>query len=214
MSNLTIYSASAGSGKTFNLVSEYISTLMEYLQDGKQLGFKTVLAVTFTNASTKEMKDRIIDVLLSLSKNEENNYLSVINEKTHLDEKQIVEYSNKILTEIIHNYSFFNISTIDSFFQLVLRNMAKELGIGNGFSIILDDKEYNSKAVKNIIKLSKEDSPQGNMLSNVLYKYFLKRQDDNKSWNFTTELENILASLNNNDVIDKLNDKNNDVENL
>lgn len=214
MSNLTIYSASAGSGKTFNLVAEYISTLMEYLQDGKQLGFKTVLAVTFTNASTKEMKDRIIDVLLSLSKNEENNYLSVINEKTHLDEKQIVEYSNKILTEIIHNYSFFNISTIDSFFQLVLRNMAKELGIGNGFSIILDDKEYNSKAVKNIIKLSKEDSPQGNMLSNVLYKYFLKRQDDNKSWNFTTELENILASLNNNDVIDKLNDKNNDVENL
>ena len=78
MSKLTIYSASAGSGKTFNLVAEYISILMEYMQKGKQLSFKSILAVTFTNASTREMKDRIIDVLVSLSKNENSNpYLPV-----------------------------------------------------------------------------------------------------------------------------------------
>lgn len=215
MSKLTIYSASAGSGKTFNLVAEYISILMEYMQKGKQLSFKSILAVTFTNASTREMKDRIIDVLVSLSKNENSNpYLPVIKKKTLLSENQIIEYSNKILTEIIHNYSFFNISTIDSFFQLILRNMAKELGISNGFSIILDDKEYNSRAVKNIIQKSKEDTPQGKMLSLVLYKYFLKRQDDNKSWNFSKNLENILNSLNSNDILDCLSDENNNISNL
>ena len=92
--------------------------------------------------------------------------------------------------------------------------MAKELGISNGFSIILDDKEYNSRAVKNIIQKSKEDTPQGKMLSLVLYKYFLKRQDDNKSWNFSKNLENILNSLNSTDILDCLSDENNNISNL
>lgn len=214
MSNLTIYSASAGSGKTFNLVVEYVSLLMKYIEKGKELGFKSILAVTFTNASTKEMKDRIIDVLLALSLNKENPYLSEIKKKTSLNQEQITEHSNKILMEIIHNYSFFNISTIDSFFQLVLRNMAKELGVANSFSIILDDNEYNIRAVKNLIQQSKENTQEGRKLSQWLYKYFLKRQEDNQSWNFSSELEKTLDSLSDTVVLSLLDDERCSIDNL
>ena len=181
--------------------------LIDYAQKGKELGFRNILAVTFTNASTKEMKDRIIDVLLSLSRNQENNsYLPIIKKKTSLDDKSIKTLSKKILQEIIHNYSFFNISTIDSFFQLVLRNMTKELGIQSDFSVILDESDYNTKAVRNVIKQSKENSFKGKIISDWLFKYFLKRQDDNNSWNFERDLSGSLSSLRSDDIIKYLDD--------
>ncbi len=195
MNKLVVYSASAGSGKTFNLAVEYVCMLIDYLQKGKTLGFKSMLAVTFTNASTKEMKDRIIEVLISLSnekENENSQYLESIKQKTSLSNQEISNYSNKALHEIIHNYTFFNIYTIDAFFQLILKNMAKELGMPSDFSIILDEEDYNTKAVRNIITKTINDKE----LSNWLYHFFIKKQDNNESWNFEKDLNDALKSIN------------------
>lgn len=193
---LVVYSASAGSGKTFNLAVEYVCMLIDYLQKGRSLGFRSILAVTFTNASTKEMKDRIIEVLISLSDKKEcenSQYLQPIREKTNLSSEDISNYSNRALHEIIHNYTFFNIFTIDAFFQLILKNMAKELGMPSDFSIILKEDEYNTKAVRNIIAQTINDKE----LSNWLYHFFIKKQDNNESWNFEKDLIEALKSVDN-----------------
>lgn len=203
MNKLVVYSASAGSGKTFNLAVEYVCMLIDYLQKGKTLGFKSILAVTFTNASTKEMKDRIIEVLISLSNEKEcenSQYLESIKQKTSLSNREISNYSNKALHEIIHNYTFFNIYTIDAFFQLILKNMAKELGMPSDFSIILNEEDYNTKAVRNIIAQTINDKE----LSNWLYHFFIKKQDNNESWNFEKDLNDALKSINNVEQIKSL----------
>lgn len=203
MNKLVVYSASAGSGKTFNLAVEYVCMLIDYLQKGRTLGFKSILAVTFTNASTKEMKDRIIDVLISLSNEKEcenSQYLESIKQKTSLSNREISNYSNKALHEIIHNYTFFNIYTIDAFFQLILKNMAKELGMPSDFSIILNEEDYNTQAVRNIIAQTINDKE----LSNWLYHFFIKKQDNNESWNFEKDLNDALKSINNVEQIKSL----------
>lgn len=206
---LVVYSASAGSGKTFSLVVEYVCMLIDYLQKGRPLGFRSILAVTFTNASTKEMKDRIIDVLISLSDKKEcenSQYLQPIKDKykdkykTDLSSEEISDYSNRALHEIIHNYTFFNIYTIDAFFQLILKNMAKELGMPSDFSIILNEEDYNTKAVRNIIAQTINDKE----LSNWLYHFFIKKQDNNESWNFEKDLNDALKSINNVEQIKSL----------
>lgn len=203
MNNIIVYSASAGSGKTFSLAVEYVCMLMDYIQKGKSLGFRSILAVTFTNASTKEMKDRIIDVLVSLSNKQilleenENPYLDKIKEKTSLTTEHINYFAQKVLSEIIHNYSFFNIYTIDAFFQLIFRNMAKELGLSSDFSIILDEGEYNTRAVRNIIKQSENKDKHGQQLSNWLYHFFIKKTEENESWNFERDLISSLKSIKN-----------------
>jgi ATP-dependent exoDNAse (exonuclease V) beta subunit len=192
--SLQIYLASAGSGKTFNLVVEYLDLLMKNPES-----FKNILAVTFTNASTKEMKDRIIEVLLFLTKAKEedikdNSYYNALQTKylkeqnKDLTIKEVQVKSRKALTYILHNYSFFNILTIDSFFQLILRNLAKELGANSSFNLIIDDSDYNKQAIKNVILDLNQEDEESKLLKNWLYNFFLNQQEENNSW----KLENIL----------------------
>lgn len=173
-----IYNALAGTGKTFNLVANYIAMA---IKNGNFRDFECILAITFTNAATKEMKDRIIDVLSNID-NDNNkayleaikqNYYSLYNQK--ITDNEIIERSKNLLSSIIHNYSFFNISTIDSFFQVVLKNIAKELSIDGGFNLVLDDTKYIDNAVKDIM-----DNEDNRLWLN---KFFLQRQQEGKSWN-------------------------------
>lgn len=201
--SLQIYLASAGSGKTFNLVVEYLDLLMKNPES-----FKNILAVTFTNASTKEMKDRIIEVLLYLrnAKDEdikENSYYKVLQTKQlneqnkNLTIKEVKQKSQEALRDILHNYSFFNILTIDSFFQLILRNLAKELGVNSSFNLIIDDSDYNKHAVENLIKDSGQKDEESKLLKHWLYEFFLFQQENNKSWNFKRTLLDFTKELKN-----------------
>lgn len=186
---LCIYNASAGSGKTFHLVLEYIDLLLENPE-----AYKGILAVTFTNASTREMKDRIVEVLTYMAKEPES---KKVKDYVRELQKRHPEYSvsdvqhraNRALSSLLHNYSFFNICTIDSFFQMVLKNMAKELGIGSKFSVVLKDDDYNLKAVKNVLRASDEDFTLNQWLKN----YFTKRVEDNERWNFEKDLTQIIS---------------------
>lgn len=156
--SLTIYKASAGSGKTFTLAVRYIA-----LVAGNPELYKHILAVTFTNKATAEMKDRIVQHLYGISHSlpESNAYLEKI--KQLLPQKstdEIRQNTGSALDRILHDYSNFHIETIDSFFQRILRGMAKELQIGHGMQLELDTDSAIQDAVDRFIENIEPGSPE------------------------------------------------------
>ena len=121
---LVVYKASAGSGKTFTLATEYIQLLIK-----NPLAYKTILAVTFTNKATEEMKIRILSQLYGISRQlpDSQPYTEVICRALDASPEFVSRQAGIALDHLLHNYSYFRVETIDSFFQSVLRNLAREL---------------------------------------------------------------------------------------
>lgn len=174
---LQIYKASAGSGKTFSIVRDYL-----FLAFNKYFG--NILAVTFTNNAAIEMKNRIINELISMTKNPiksqmfriiENEYPNNIHFKT-----------TEILTDILHNYSDFQISTIDSFVSKVVRAFTFDLKINSGFEIDMDTNFICKQTVDNLL-LSIDNNYS---IRNHLKQYVIANIEENKSWDIRASLEN------------------------
>ena len=150
MSNhhLHIYKASAGSGKTFTLAVNYICMLIEHPD-----AYRHILAVTFTNKATAEMKQRIISKLYGIAYETEDAipYFEAVQSATGLPEGTIRSKALEALKLLVHDYGHFRIETIDSFFQSVLRGLARELDLGTGMTIELDTKKVISEAVDNLM---------------------------------------------------------------
>ncbi len=149
ISELTVYKASAGSGKTFTLAVEYIKLLIRHPK-----AYRTILAVTFTNKATAEMKERILSQLYGIASGDEASdaYLQCIQADVSLSEQEIREKAATALSYLIHDYSFFRVETIDSFFQSVMRNLARELGLGANLEISLNNDEVLGMAVDGLIE--------------------------------------------------------------
>lgn len=143
MSNtLKIVRASAGSGKTYHLALEYIRLL--FLRADS---FRHTLAVTFTNKATGEMKERILWELYLLLSGGESSYKAILQSEFHLDDAAIKAKASDILKRILHHYSYFSITTIDRFFQRVIRAVVRELGLYGGYRIELDEDTVLQEAV-------------------------------------------------------------------
>ena len=189
---LTVYKASAGSGKTFTLTIEYIKLLIK-----DPLSYKQILAVTFTNKATEEMKMRILSQLYGLSRllPDSNAYLEIIKKDTELSEEQIRQRSSLALGYLIHNYSYFQIQTIDTFFQGVLNNLARELDLTARLRVTLNDEQLKERAVDRLIE---ELDPKNKVLKWVL-DLLEENQEENKAWNVISELKsfgkNIFSDL-------------------
>ena len=189
---LTVYKASAGSGKTFTLTIEYIKLLIK-----DPLSYKQILAVTFTNKATEEMKMRILSQLYGLSRllPDSNAYLEIIKKDTELSEEQIRQRSSLALGYLIHNYSYFQIQTIDTFFQGVLNNLARELDLTAKLRVTLNDEQLKERAVDRLIE---ELDPKNKVLKWVL-DLLEENQEENKAWNVISELKsfgkNIFSDL-------------------
>jgi len=171
---LTIYSASAGSGKTYKLTAIYLTNLFR-----SRYNYRKILAVTFTNKATAEMKSRILDNLYKIAVGENSDYLSGLVKATNKTEEWIRKEAKDILNSILHDYSRFSVSTIDSFFQKVLRAFAREVGLHAGFNIELDHSSILSSAVDEMIA----SAAANNQLKNWLITYAMSNIDDEKSWN-------------------------------
>ncbi|TAL75068.1 MAG: ATP-dependent helicase, partial [Bacteroidetes bacterium] len=143
---LTIYSASAGSGKTYKLTGIYLTNLFK-----SRYNYRKILAVTFTHKATAEMKSRILDSLHKISVGEDSEYLQDLIKDINKPEEWIRIEAKEILNAILHDFSRFNVSTIDSFFQKILRSFAREAGLHSGFSIELDHSTILSSAVDEMI---------------------------------------------------------------
>ena len=179
---LTVYKASAGSGKTFTLATEYIRLLVENPQC-----YRNILAVTFTNKATEEMKMRILSQLYGIWKQlpESENYLQNIQKKTGLAPNVISERAGLALNNLTHNYNYFRVETIDTFFQSVLRNMARELDLTTNLRIGLNDYQVEELAVDQLI----EDLTTTDVMLQWILKYIMENISDDKSWNVIAQIK-------------------------
>ncbi|GHV34126.1 DNA helicase [Bacteroidia bacterium] len=193
---MLIYRASAGSGKTYQLALKYIRQL---LIGDPNTSYRHILAVTFTNDAAAEMKERILGYLYALANEKDNDFLAnLLNEinalrsvegfavpaYAEITAQKIRQNAAVAFHAILHDYSNFHISTIDSFFQTILKNLTKELGIGSRFEIALDTDRVIQDAVKNLINKAPKN-PQ--ILSQL--EAFTAHKFDNNKWNIERDLQ-------------------------
>ena len=179
---LTVYKASAGSGKTFTLAAEYIKLLIKNPQN-----YRNILAVTFTNKATEEMKMRILSQLYGIWKqlDDSKSYTERICNDLDMTTEAVSQRAKTALSLLIHNYGYFRIETIDAFFQTVLRNLARELDLTPNLRIELNDSQVEEFAVDRLI----EELDRNNDLLKLIMEYINKNIDDDKSWNVITQIK-------------------------
>ena len=179
---LTIYKASAGSGKTFTLATEYIKLLVL-----NPMSYRSILAVTFTNKATEEMKMRILSQLYGISKNlpDSNDYLQKITNDTGYPASVVSERAGDALRRLLHNYSYFRVETIDTFFQSVLRNLARELDLTANLRIGLNDTQVEEQAVDQLI----DSLTHSDVMLQWLLKYIMENISDDRSWNIIGQVK-------------------------
>lgn len=198
--NLLVMKASAGSGKTYNLALQYIKHLLFATDDNGRLTprrgsgderilnvHRLLLAITFTNKATDQMKARIVEELYNLARSgEKSNYLQGFMNETGLPESRVRELARLALNELLFDYSNFNVSTIDSFFQSILRNFARELDRDFNYDIQLESKYAIRVAIHNfLLSLGQKDKPTDVDKWVSDYQQHQLRQDaENKSWRF------------------------------
>ena len=187
---LHIYKASAGSGKTFTLAVNFIRLLIESPDN-----YRHILAVTFTNKATAEMKQRILSQLYGIAHGleESDAYLEKVQEATGLEESVIRQRASRALTMLIHDYSHFRVETIDSFFQSVLRGLARELNLGTGMTIELDTRRVISEGVTLLLRELSAGDPTLQWIVN----YIGSEIDEGKNWNITDSLKNFARNIHN-----------------
>ncbi len=183
---LTIYSASAGSGKTFQLTRIYLTRLFR-----SRYNYRKILAVTFTNKATAEMKNRILDQLYRLANGQNSEYLNHLIKDTGRNEEEIRNEATELLFSVLHDFSRFSISTIDTFFQKVIRSFARETGLHYGFNVELDHSIILSLAIDKMIASSAEDIE----LKEWLTEYVLRNLESEKSWNLKVEITKLAEEL-------------------
>ena len=179
---LTVYKASAGSGKTFTLATEYIRLLVE-----NPTSYRSILAVTFTNKATEEMKMRILSQLYGIWQQlpESADYTKVIQEKTGYKTSLISERAGIALSNLLHNYNYFRVETIDTFFQSVLRNLARELELTTNLRIGLNDHQVEEMAVDQLIA----DLSATDIVLQWILKYIMESISDDRSWNVISHIK-------------------------
>ncbi|WP_372770205.1 UvrD-helicase domain-containing protein [Lutibacter sp.] len=183
-----VYNASAGSGKTFTLVKEYLKIL---LTSNNTFKFQQILAVTFTNKAAGEMKARVIENLHAFSKEEKNDMLPVICEETNLTETVIIIRSQAVLNAILQNYSAFGIMTIDSFTHKLIRTFAYDLGLPLNFEVEMDAESLLNEAVDVVISKIGSDKK----LTDLLVSYSLQKLEDDKAWDISLELKSFAKII-------------------
>lgn len=188
---LKILQASAGSGKTFSLAAHYLTLL--FSGDHK---YREILAVTFTNKATEEMKSRILEVLLGFAMGDEskkiNDYrILVLAAHSDLNTETLRLKADIIYRKILHDYSRFSVSTIDGFVQKVIRGFAFELGLNADYTL-----EMNYDKVKEELVQKLDESLNHNQqLLQWIIDLALERINDNKSWDYKKELISLISEV-------------------
>lgn len=187
---LLVYSASAGSGKTYTLALKYIA--MAVATD-RASDFTNILAVTFTNLATAEMKNRILEQLDNLAQGgTDKDFLENLIKETGISKDVLVRRAKGVLAAIMHDYDHFRVETIDSFFQTLLTNLAHELKLPRGFKVDLDDKAVVSQSVDRML-LGVGNEANVNLTSMII-SVLERHIDDDKGWNIAKELKRFAQS--------------------
>ena len=177
---LVVYKASAGSGKTFTLATEYIKLLVKNPQN-----YRSILAVTFTNKATEEMKMRILSQLYGIWQQlpDSDSYAKKVQEETGLAADTIRQRAGEALRLLLHNYNSFRVQTIDAFFQSVLRNLARELELTANLRVGLSGDQVEELAVDMLVDQLKHTDT----ILQWLLHYIMSNLNEDKSWSNSDE---------------------------
>jgi len=201
-----IYSASAGSGKTYQLTKEYLKLALGYPQPADPTGervykpdyFKSILAITFTNDAAGEMKERIVGALRRFTQATDDKADALLVEVAAelAQEKQLpphlrtpAEWQREVRLRatatfrlVLYHYADFAVSTIDSFVQRIVTAFTRELGLPATFEVELDTDSVLRSAVAALIDKVNRD-PQSKLLSQTLADYALGQAEQGRNWN-------------------------------
>lgn len=183
--SFSIYDASAGSGKTYTLVKEYLKIV---LRSPKPDAYRNILAITFTNKAVHEMKSRIVSSLSDFASDEPSekaeNLMRDLSAEIGMSLPEIRQKAKQIIKHIIHNYAAFDISTIDKFTHRVIRAFARDLNLPMTFEVSLDTENLLQEAVDALIAQAGEDET----LTKLLVDFAMEKTDDDKSWDISREI--------------------------
>jgi len=202
--SLDIYDASAGSGKTFTLVKEYLKKLL--LVEATDY-YKQILAITFTNKAVGEMKKRIVEQLVAFAdenaKESPGDMQKLIAEEIGLSHSLIQKKSKHILRHLLHDYSGFSVETIDKFNHRIIRSFAKDLKLNSNFEVSLDSDILLEEAVDRLIAQAGQDRT----ITDYLLQYTYSQLNQDKSWDIRRDIiktAGLLNSETNKTSLDKL----------
>ncbi len=184
--SFSIYKASAGAGKTYRITGEYLKIILSEIKN-----YRTILAVTFTNKAAGEMKSRIVAELNKLASGNESNYIEELTGHLNISKDQLKDRALKVLRHLIHDYGRFNVKTIDSFFQEILKSFTRETGLSFGFEIELNNAIVLEQAVDILIK----EVDTNKELSAWLSEFAVSRIKDGKNWDMRKELISLGKQL-------------------
>ena len=197
MSFLTVYRASAGSGKTFTLAAEYVAKVL--CQEGADPS--ATLAVTFTNKATTEMKQRIVSEMWNLAQGSPSPFRDVVKALLRRDgvidddgpaaEQLITRRAAQALHNILHRYDDFHVLTIDTFFHGLLTALAHELGLSAGCGVEIDDEQVSAQAASRLIDLL----PERTDLQTWVMEYVKQRIADGERWDILSEVRRLARCI-------------------
>lgn len=181
---LKVFNASAGSGKTFRLVKEYIKLLLREEKSDHQ--FAHILAMTFTNKAALEMKERIIKALDEISRSENQGLLDQLVEETEKAPDWIITKCKRILTQILHRYEDFHVMTIDKFNLRLIKSFSRDLDLPAEFEVIMNEAEMIEKIVDELF--SRLGSTGADNLDKLILAYAKSNVEEGNKWNFRSDL--------------------------
>lgn len=181
---LQIYKSSAGSGKTYTLTTAYLKLALE-----SPIAFRRILAVTFTNKATQEMKNRIINELKRLKQGVDGSETmdKELLEKWQLEPAELSKRAGEVLSAILHDFGSFSVSTIDSFFQKVIRAFAREIDLQAKFDVELDLDGVMARMVDRLM-LRVADDPE---LHKWMVEFSISKITEGKSWDVRKSVEDL-----------------------
>ena len=179
-----VYNASAGSGKTFTLVKEYLKIV---LSTSNAFRFQQILAITFTNKAANEMKTRVLENLQDFSKGKKNDVFFVLQEEMKCEDTLLISRAKKVIEKILQNYGAFSITTIDSFTHKLIKTFAFDLGLPLNFEVEMDAQSLLNEAIDVLISTF----GQNEELTDLLIKFSIQKASEDKAWDITEDLRNV-----------------------
>jgi ATP-dependent exoDNAse (exonuclease V) beta subunit len=203
MRNFIIYKSSAGSGKTFTLVKDYLKIALSEDENPPQK-YKSILAITFTNKAAAEMKERILSALKELSIVPFNSKVEVLAtllmQELSIDAATLSNRANKLFNHIIHHYGNFSINTIDSFTHSIIRSFSFDMNLPVNFSIEMNEKEIINKCIDKLIS-SIGDQPD---LTKLMLEFSKSQSEEQKNWQVDFKIKEFVTSALKNPASQKL----------
>lgn len=197
-----VYKASAGTGKTFTLISEFLA---ESLNNIDEKAYRHILATTFTNKATKELKGKLFTALMKIIGGDRVQ-IEQITKRTRLSEDEVVNRAGRLFTQFLHDYSSINISTIDGFVQRLSRSFASELNLSYNYNVLINTDDLADEIVETF---GDELTDRDEFVTAVAEEFVSHKIDEEKGWkidqSLTQKVRDILGDSKGSDDISRNN---------